>query len=662
MAQQRLILNKYLPIKEIGSGGFGTVYVAKDMLVQRLVAIKTIELTELDAQRAAWVREDMAREAQVEAVAALDSGRTTLSLITPGEEDELASSLEERYLANIPGLDEARTAAALSDPTIVTVYDCQISGNMVYLVMEYVEGVTLTKLLADHGDQITLDVVASVFESIAHALEVAHAHGVLHLDIKPDNVLIDPDGNVKVTDFGLATLIDANGQGTANAGTIGYMPLEQMRQQPLDARTDQWALASITYEMLTGKNPFLAPTLDAAEKLLDGAELTLAARCWDDLPDEADDALFQALDPDVEDRFASVADFADELGPCLGDSEVGKRVLAALVQGEDPDEEGVYGEDTNIMDPDDPDGDGRKFFKGKRNRREPGQRFSDRFSDFQKTAAARAFAALGAALVAALGAWNIAQLSGLSNPLFWAFSLVPAVIAAILPGVGALLAYVVLSAALLMNKAYVLGGIMLVGAGLWWWFAGRGGKAAANAALSFPLFSSFGLAAVPACLAGYCASVPRALITVIFGSYVTLVCAAFGSMDLMSWNGIYHLTFADDTAGITARAWDLTTDLGTWCLIISWVLAAVALSLCAKPRRRWLCVIGAILAFALVMIGVWCHAQFVPEAISMIPSATNLIRTVIAGALVLFVCVGFDPPVRPLPKVAPVQPITPEEY
>ena len=338
MNNSRLILNKYLPLKEIGSGGFGTVFVCKDMLMQRLVAIKKIELTELDAQRARWVRDDMNRDAQVDALNAFETGHTTINLLTPGEEDSLADSLERRYLANVPGLDEARMAAALSDPSIVAIYDCQIAGNVVYLVMEYVEGATLTQVLADHNDEITLDVVSAVFESVSRALEIAHENGVLHFDIKPDNVLIDAQGNVKVTDFGLATLSDAQGEGTAAAGTIGYMPLEQMRQEPLDARTDEWALASIVYEMLVGENPFLAPTLDQALNSIDGAELTLPSRCWGDLPDEVDDVLFKALDPQKEDRYESVAEFADELMPLLGDADLGRCELAALVQGKDPDE------------------------------------------------------------------------------------------------------------------------------------------------------------------------------------------------------------------------------------------------------------------------------------------------------------------------------------
>ena len=139
------------------------------------------------------------------------------SQLLPGQSVSLTNAVDPasrplvRTLSRIPGLDEARTAAMLSDPSIVAVYDFEIQDSTAYLIMEYVEGMTLTELLRDHDDRLTLDVVAAVFAAVAHALEVAHENGVLHLDIKPDNILINASGQVKVTDFGLATLADAQG-------------------------------------------------------------------------------------------------------------------------------------------------------------------------------------------------------------------------------------------------------------------------------------------------------------------------------------------------------------------------------------------------------------------------------------------------------------------
>ena len=235
-------------------------------------------------------------------------------------------------LAHLPGLDEARTAAKLQDTRIVSVFDFEVRGQIAYLIMEYVEGITLTRLLADYEDFLTLDVVAAVFDAVAGALSVAHKAGVLHLDIKPDNILINANGQAKVTDFGLATLADASGTGLAGGGTIGYMPLEQMRREPLDARTDEWSLASVAYEMLTGENPFHASSLAEAEKAIEGAELVLPSLCWDGIDEQVDDVIFYALDPDRDRRYASVRDFAEELDKFLGDATAGKRQLAAIVE------------------------------------------------------------------------------------------------------------------------------------------------------------------------------------------------------------------------------------------------------------------------------------------------------------------------------------------
>lgn len=263
-------------------------------------------------------------------------------------EDEPVTSL-----AHVPGLDEARTAAKLSDPRIVTVYDFEVRGRTAYLIMEYIEGITLTDLLADYEDFLTLDMVTGVFDAVAGALTVAHKAGVLHLDIKPDNIIINKDGQAKVTDFGLATLADASGAGTTGGGTIGYMPLEQMRREHLDARTDEWSLAAMAYEMLTGDNPFRAATLKGAEQAILEAEMVLPSLCWGSIDSQIDDVVFYALDPDRDERYANVADFAEEMDKFLGDAEKGRGELALVVaealdtagDGAQDGEDGGEGED-----------------------------------------------------------------------------------------------------------------------------------------------------------------------------------------------------------------------------------------------------------------------------------------------------------------------------
>ena len=244
----------------------------------------------------------------------------------PGEDGHITA------LAHIPGLDEARTAAKLSDPRIVAVYDFEVRGQVAYLIMEYIEGITLTELLANYADYLTIDMVTGVFDAVAGALEIAHDAGVLHLDIKPDNIIINKDGQAKVTDFGLATLADASGGGFAGGGTIGYMPLEQMRRESLDARTDEWSLAAVAYEMLTGSNPFRARTLAEAESAIMEAELLLPSLCWPSLDSQLDDVIFYALDPNREERYASIEDFADEVDKFLGDAAAGEEQLALVVE------------------------------------------------------------------------------------------------------------------------------------------------------------------------------------------------------------------------------------------------------------------------------------------------------------------------------------------
>ena len=319
----QLILDRYRVIKAAGSGGYATVLHAHDTKLGRDVAIKRIQLSESDMARARLI----AMEARM-------GSELGTSVLAPDPEP----FEDEDPFDHIPGLQEARMVAKISDDNIVHVYECEFHENTAYIIMEYVEGKTLTQVLSEAGDSLTLDAVAAIFSSVAHALEVAHGSEILHLDIKPDNVMINQKGVVKVTDFGLATLVDATGHGTAGGGTIGYMPLEQMRQQPLDARTDQWSLAAMTYEMLSGSNPFFRDTLVEAEEAIEEAELVLPSLCWDDMDPGVDDVIFRALDLEPSDRYPSVAAFADQLMPFLGSPKHVNKELSNLARGVEPPE------------------------------------------------------------------------------------------------------------------------------------------------------------------------------------------------------------------------------------------------------------------------------------------------------------------------------------
>lgn len=622
---QQLILNRYRPVGEAKAGGFGTVRVAWDTRIQRRVAIKCIELDEMDAARAALPGANAVRQQPREplpweddplfgeddaAVGAGENGATSVFDLI-GDEPLVHS------LAHVPGLDEARTAAMLSDASIVAVYDFEVQDSTAYLIMEYVEGMTLTDLLHRHADRLTLDVAAAVFASVSHALEVAHANQVLHLDIKPDNVLINHQGQVKVTDFGLATLADASGYGAAGGGTIGYMPLEQMRQENLDVRCDEWALASLTYEMLAGENPFLAPNLERAEAVIEDAELVLPSLCWDGLDPAIDDVIFFALDPDREERYATVADFAEELESFLGDPKRGVRELSVIVGHADDEEEETEAE----KEPPAP--------------RVP---LRERITPLQRTVAAHAVGALGSGAVAFVAFANLPQTSGFANPLFWGLFALVTLAGALKPHLGALLAYFALSATLIAGNAPAAGIVLLAAAATWWYFTGRLSNADANATLVPPLAGAFGCNQLTPLVAGFCLPPARAFGALAFSLLVSLMLAACGSHSLLGWDALANWQFS---AGL-----DMQADLGSllmqpalWCIVISWIVATGALSAFRLRPTRAFAVLGTLVAGALLLAGIALAAWVASGQATWMPSLNNLVFTIIPIVMMLLMCV-----------------------
>lgn len=553
--------------------------------------------------------------------AGTSSSDASLGQLLPGQSASLTNAVDPasrplvRTLSRIPGLDEARTAAILSDPSIVTVHDFEIQDSTAYLIMEYVEGMTLTELLRDHDDRLTLDVVAAVFDAVAHALEVAHENGVLHLDIKPDNILINASGQVKVTDFGLATLADAQGYGVAGGGTIGYMPLEQMRQENLDARCDEWALASVTYEMLAGENPFLAPNLFQAQEAIEDGELVLPSLCWDNLDPAADDPIFYALDPEREERYETVADFAEELSPFLGDPAKGRAELADIVAG--PDEE----EETEPQP------------------REPGIPLRDRITPELLFFGSHACGAAGSALLAFAALQNISQTEGFANPLFWGLLLLITLAGALRPHLGALLGFVSLSAMLVMCGVPAAGCVLLAGTGVWWWYLGRAGDATANAALATPLAGAIGLGPLGPLAAGFALRPVAAMATAAFQVLCGFMLAGLGSASFMGWDVLatWHFStaaFASDA--VMDRMAAMLTEPGTWIMAASWVLAAGACALLRWHPTRLFASFG-VLAGAAVLV-----AGFVLAAVCGSPSASaftdpaDVASLVVSSGIMLF--------------------------
>ncbi|HST04532.1 MAG TPA: protein kinase [Chloroflexia bacterium] len=206
-------LGKYQIESLIGRGGMAAVYRAHDTALNRAVAIKVLE--------------------------------PSLS-VDP--------NAVERFKR------EAVTAANLEHPSIVRVYDVEQSGNLHYIAMRYVQGTTLRDILRDNGS-LPPATCLKMIEPIAAALHYAHLHGVIHRDVKPGNILVEPDGTVLLTDFGIARAAD-NAQSSLTAhghvmGTADYLAPEQISGRPAGAASDVYSLGIVLYEMLTGVTPFV---------------------------------------------------------------------------------------------------------------------------------------------------------------------------------------------------------------------------------------------------------------------------------------------------------------------------------------------------------------------------------------------------------------------
>lgn len=669
MAKGKLILDRYRLLGEAGAGGYGTVMVAKDPRIQRKVAIKAIPLTETDALRAALPGAD----------AVAGSAAITHSLSS----DNLPDDQDVQALAHIPGLDEARTAAMLSDPHIVTVYDVEVRGQTAYLVMEYIEGITLSKLMRDYVDYVTLDMITAVFDAVAGALKKAHAHRVLHLDIKPDNILINREGQVKVTDFGLATLVDASGVGTTGGGTIGYMPLEQMRREELDVRTDEWSLASVAYEMLVGSNLFTAPDLAHAEQAIVDAELVLPSLCWDGLDESLDDVLFYALAPEKEDRYESVFDFQEEADKFLGDAEEGVTQLKYVVADALDAARAAHDGETDVMDPlllqaenqnqeeerrersgascGSRSGQSQRENRGQSRPRAPKVPMKDRLTPSVQKMLSRIFGALTSGFLGFLALANLPFFAGWSTGAYAAtsslaqlgssvfasssplvfmivMSLAFAVLGAIIPHVGALVGFCAVSLTFVMGASPLIGVILLAASIAWWFFVGRVGIAEPNVAMALPVVGAFGFNAFLPLAAGTCLRPRNAFITLAFAALWALVLGACGTGNMMGWEALIYWNFAQ--VEVSHRLLAMLAAPATWCTAVSWLVAVVAESACNSRGSKPLAVLGVILAAALLVAGAFAAAWFEAGMGGVVAPGPGLIVPIaVSAAIMLFVVV-----------------------
>src|SRR5262245_33294965 len=259
----------------LGVGGMGEVYLAQDTRLGRQVAIK---------------------------------------LLPP---EAANSETAKRRL-----LREARAAAALNHPNIVTIHSVEEVDNSIFIVMEYVEGETLTTRGKD--GKLEFIRLLDVGAQIADALAAAHSVGLIHRDIKPSNILITEEGQVKLLDFGIAKLtkpFHTEGGGTNSrltaegdiVGTVAYMSPEQGRGDALDSRTDIFSLGSVLYEAATGKQAFSGPNALATLRQIDLAEPGLPSVIKPELPPGFDLIIERAMAKDKERRYQSASELAAAL-------------------------------------------------------------------------------------------------------------------------------------------------------------------------------------------------------------------------------------------------------------------------------------------------------------------------------------------------------------
>lgn len=219
-------------------------------------------------------------------------------------------------------LDDARTAATLSHPNIATLFDVGEYEGGCYLAYEFAQGVTLRQEIAGH--RVNPRRVVELAVQIADALAEAHAHGIIHTDIRSDTIFVTPKGNAKVLDFGMArwtrggavrrlAAARPDSLGADAQGVVAYMSPEQALGGLVDARSDVFSLGVLAYEMLAGRNPFAGPRpADTIVKII-AEQAAPASSVNPDVPPEFDALVSRALAKDIEYRQQSAASFSAEL-------------------------------------------------------------------------------------------------------------------------------------------------------------------------------------------------------------------------------------------------------------------------------------------------------------------------------------------------------------
>jgi serine/threonine-protein kinase len=265
-------LGRYVIQSEIGRGAMGVVYKAMDSVLERVVAVKTVNMA---------------------------------------LERDHADKYEARFY------QEARAAGGLNHPNIVTVYDAGKAGDVVYMAMEYIEGVELRTLIGE-GRQLAVAQALSIAAQVAEGLAYAHERGVVHRDIKPANIMVVANGPVKITDFGIARM-RASADLTQTGVMLGspkYMSPEQVIGKRADHRSDLFSLGVILYEMLCGAAPFNGENVTALMYQIVNFAPPAPSAINAAVPEMLDYIVAKMLAKPLEERYQDARELARDLREC----------------------------------------------------------------------------------------------------------------------------------------------------------------------------------------------------------------------------------------------------------------------------------------------------------------------------------------------------------
>jgi eukaryotic-like serine/threonine-protein kinase len=266
-------IGKYEVRNEINRGSMGVVYLGNDPYINRHVALK---------------------------LAFLDS------LNDP--------EFGERYRKMF--FNEAHTAGLLSNPNIINIYDAGVDGDNCYIVMEYIEGGNTLKPYCNTNMLLPINKVVEIIFKCASALDYAHRQGVVHRDIKPSNILFTPDQDVKIADFGIAYIYNADSTATQMGTMMGsprYMSPEQLKEEYITNQSDIFSLGVVMYELLTGRQPFAANSFSRLVNSVLNDKPPPMSNYRSDLPEALNEIMIKALSKDLSNRYKMGLDFAADL-------------------------------------------------------------------------------------------------------------------------------------------------------------------------------------------------------------------------------------------------------------------------------------------------------------------------------------------------------------